>query len=354
MGFRKKMRLMAMLMCMVLVGSGCSSATAGNGEQTLDIDYVGADGEVVTETVSQENGGMTGWLKEKLSTDGQDADTASNSGSGTVENTGEASGLQDVYSQGSSKGGSSAGGSVSSESGKDSSSSSGNNGDGASSGNNGNGGGASGGDSGSSVNNGENSSSGGNDGSGGGSSSGSNGGNGGGSSSGSNGGNGGGSSSGSNDGSGGGSSSGSNGGGSSEGSTTSKNTVTLTIRCDTAVANGMHEESKWAGIVPANGCILPVTTLEFTDGETVFNLLCRVRDTYKLQMEYSGTDATAYIQGINNLYEKDAGKWSGWMYNVNGWYPNYGCGQYVVENGDVIEWRYTCDGGADLGNAMVP
>ena len=50
-----------------------------------------------------------------------------------------------------------------------------------------------------------------------------------------------------------------------------------------------------------------------------------------------------YIQGINNLYEFDGGRWSGWMYCVNSWYPNYGCGQYTVKAGDVIEWNYTCD-----------
>lgn len=127
-----------------------------------------------------------------------------------------------------------------------------------------------------------------------------------------------------------------------------KNTVTFTIRCDTAVANGMHKEAKWAGIVPASGCILPVITMEFEEGETVFDLLCRVRDTYKLQMEYSGTNGGEYIEGINNLYEFDGGRWSGWMYCVNGWYPNYGCGQYTVKNGDVIEWNYTCDLGLDL------
>ena len=41
--------------------------------------------------------------------------------------------------------------------------------------------------------------------------------------------------------------------------------------------------------------------------------------------------------------------WEEWMYCVNDWYPNYGCGQYVVKNGDVIEWNYTCDLGKDLG-----
>ena len=35
---------------------------------------------------------------------------------------------------------------------------------------------------------------------------------------------------------------------------------------------------------------------------------------------------------------------------MNGWYPNYGCGQYVVKSGDVIEWNYTCDLGCDLEN----
>lgn len=46
------------------------------------------------------------------------------------------------------------------------------------------------------------------------------------------------------------------------------------------------------------------------------------------------------------------GSLSGWMYNVNGWYPNYGCSRYQVKDGDVVEWRYTCDLGYDLGSGM--
>lgn len=128
------------------------------------------------------------------------------------------------------------------------------------------------------------------------------------------------------------------------------NTVTLTIRCDTAVNNGMHLESKWAGIVPASGCILDTTTFEFEDGDTVFDVLCQARDKYKLHMQY--TDGGNYVQGINNLYEFDGGRWSGWMYCVNGWYPNYGCNVYRVQPGDVIEWNYTCDLGLDLDAGM--
>lgn len=129
--------------------------------------------------------------------------------------------------------------------------------------------------------------------------------------------------------------------------------VTISIRCDTAVEKGMNLEAKWAGIVPSSGTILQATTMEFQSGDTVFDVLCRVRDTYKIQVEYSGTNGAQYIEGINNLYEFDGGRWSGWMYCVNDWYPNYGCGQYAVKNGDVIEWNYTCNLGKDLGHQMA-
>lgn len=127
-------------------------------------------------------------------------------------------------------------------------------------------------------------------------------------------------------------------------------TVTLTIRCDTAVNNGMHLESKWAGIVPASGCILDTTTFEINDGDTVLDVLCQARDKFKLHMQYKGAGSGIYVEGINNLYEFDGGRWSGWMYCVNDWYPNYGCGVYYLQPGDVIEWNYTCDLGCDLEN----
>ena len=39
----------------------------------------------------------------------------------------------------------------------------------------------------------------------------------------------------------------------------------------------------------------------------------------------------------------------GWMYKVNGWFPNYGCSRYQLKEGDTIEWVYTCDLGVDVG-----
>ena len=63
---------------------------------------------------------------------------------------------------------------------------------------------------------------------------------------------------------------------------------------------------------------------------------------------------SAYIEGINNLYEFDCGELSGWMYKVNGWFPNYGCSACKVENGDDIVWCYTCKGfGKDVGGGWM-
>lgn len=40
------------------------------------------------------------------------------------------------------------------------------------------------------------------------------------------------------------------------------------------------------------------------------------------------------------------------MYKVNGVFPKYGCSQYVLEHGDVVEWVYTCDLGRDVGSTF--
>ena len=124
--------------------------------------------------------------------------------------------------------------------------------------------------------------------------------------------------------------------------------VTVSIRCDTAVANGMNLEDKWKGIIPDDGCILDTETVPISEGDTVFDVLCYVRDNKGIQMEFSGAGANAYIKGIGNLYEYDGGRWSGWVYFVNGEQGEKGCGQYELSDGDEIEWAYTCDLGMDL------
>jgi hypothetical protein len=128
-------------------------------------------------------------------------------------------------------------------------------------------------------------------------------------------------------------------------------TCTLSVHCDTITGNMKLLDKEKHELVPDDGVIFPATTVTFYEGESVFNVLQREMKRAKIHMEFMNTPIynSAYIEGINNLYEFDVGELSGWMYKVNDWYPNYGCSRYQLKDGDVIEWRYTCDLGRDLG-----
>ncbi|MBQ3816925.1 MAG: DUF4430 domain-containing protein [Clostridia bacterium] len=119
--------------------------------------------------------------------------------------------------------------------------------------------------------------------------------------------------------------------------------VTLTIRCDTVKERAENEH------IPKDGIILDITQFEIEEGETVYDILKAAAKKNKIHLETSGTSRDIYVKGINNLYEFDFGDLSGWMYRVNGEEPSVSCGEYVLKNGDKIEWLYTCKLGKDLG-----
>ena len=133
-------------------------------------------------------------------------------------------------------------------------------------------------------------------------------------------------------------------------------TANITIRCDTILKNMKLLTPGKGKFVPPNGVILSTSAVQFYEGETVFDVLKRVCNYTNIQLEYSWTPLydSYYIEGINHLYEFDCGDpgndQSGWMYKVNGWFPNYGCSSYELKNGDNIVWCYTCHGlGSDVG-----
>lgn len=127
---------------------------------------------------------------------------------------------------------------------------------------------------------------------------------------------------------------------------------TIEIRCDTILDNMDNLASGKEGYIPANGTVLKTTTVEFTEGETVFDVLKRVCNSKGIHLEYSWSPIynSEYIEGINHLYEFDCGDLSGWCYKVNGWAPNYGVSVYQLKDGDSIKFLYSCEGaGADVG-----
>ena len=126
---------------------------------------------------------------------------------------------------------------------------------------------------------------------------------------------------------------------------------TISIDCASILDNMDKCDKNKRELVPEDGWILEPTEVVFYQGESVFHVLKRTCKQMGIHMEFENTPIynSAYIEGIHNLYEFDVGDLSGWMYSVNGWYPNYGCSRYALKDGDIVEWRYTCDLGFDVG-----
>ena len=90
--------------------------------------------------------------------------------------------------------------------------------------------------------------------------------------------------------------------------------------------------------------ILAPTVFPIAAGDTAFTLLTDAARAHGLHLEHSG----GYVSGLGYLYEFAHGDRSGWMYFVNGESASVGATQYVLQDGDRIDWRYTLEMGADL------
>ena len=131
-------------------------------------------------------------------------------------------------------------------------------------------------------------------------------------------------------------------------------TVTLSVRADTILHNMHLLDTAKHDLVPASGVIFPATQVTVTAGESVFDVLQREMRRVGIHMasRFTPLYSSAYVEAINNLYEFDVGPLSGWMYRVNGWFPNFGASLYELNPGDVIEWLYTVDLGRDIGGGF--
>lgn len=130
-------------------------------------------------------------------------------------------------------------------------------------------------------------------------------------------------------------------------------TVTLTIRSDAVLSSLDKLQPELLPYIEEDGVILEKNEYVLRPGDTVFEILNRATRHHRIQMEYQGADMniynSVYVQGIQYLYEFSCGPLSGWMYEVNGEFPNYGISQYVLRNGDDIAFHYTCNLGRDIG-----
>lgn len=138
----------------------------------------------------------------------------------------------------------------------------------------------------------------------------------------------------------------------------------VSIYCNTINDNlDMLNKAK-KEFVASDGIIIENAAVQIENEDSVFEIIkkacnentcknkCKYCKQSGIQIEYTYTPTfnNYYIEGIHQLYEKDCGMQSGWMYSVNGQFPNVGVSEYKVKAGDQIVFAYTCDMGEDVGN----
>ena len=115
--------------------------------------------------------------------------------------------------------------------------------------------------------------------------------------------------------------------------------VYFTLKGDTVHTGTLHQGTSYPTWISRK----PV---DYTDGMTVGNLfekaLKGTRVTYNSSELTNGYIATLTCNGTT-LSEFTNGDNSGWMYTVNGVYPNVGLNDYVLEAGDEVIWMYVDD-----------
>lgn len=106
------------------------------------------------------------------------------------------------------------------------------------------------------------------------------------------------------------------GGNGSSGNSSQKHTVSIQFSVDSSNADG--------SVSYGSAMTLP-------EGATVYDALAATG------LSYTGY---GYIEEIGGLWEKDFSAKSGWKYYVNGSAPMMSCADYVLKDGDSVQWVY--------------
>lgn len=128
------------------------------------------------------------------------------------------------------------------------------------------------------------------------------------------------------------------------GSTKSTGKIALVDRGKAEKATG-YLGAQYVTWIPTKKYALPV-------GSTVRDLFEKALadaglDSVGAQKGYVTTIYAPEVCGGYALSEKANGKYSGWMYTVNGSHPNVGLDKYVLKNNDQVIWHYVNDYAAE-------
>lgn len=92
-----------------------------------------------------------------------------------------------------------------------------------------------------------------------------------------------------------------------------------------------------------NKTILSPTKVSIHEGDTILTATRNILKQKGIPISVRGSGASAYVEGIGNLFEFDHGPLSGWIAEKNGIKLDRSAGIKTVKNGDTIRWIYTTD-----------
>lgn len=119
-------------------------------------------------------------------------------------------------------------------------------------------------------------------------------------------------------------------------------TCTVEIRCDRLLDPDTKLKSGVEEYVPKDGILLEKKEVVADTSQSILEVtrdICKEED---ISFVYNGkvNGETGYVEGIGSIFEKDAGKTSGWMYLLNGKTTNDSASALKVQDGDEILWYY--------------
>ncbi len=97
--------------------------------------------------------------------------------------------------------------------------------------------------------------------------------------------------------------------------------------------------------------IISPTSFKVEADSTVWTVLQKALDEKDMDYEYTYSKASndLYVTSIDGVKTGANGPMSGWMFTVNGKFLQDSANKVKVVEGDIIEWKYTKDGGKDIG-----
>lgn len=126
-------------------------------------------------------------------------------------------------------------------------------------------------------------------------------------------------------------------------------TVCLKVSCEKVVALAESDAADISDSLPTDGIVAEVKDYPFYTGETVFDVLLKVLKENKIAINYTGGAKDAYVKSISGISDGQFGTMSGWIYTINGEFASVGCSQYLLSDGDKIEFNYSVNMADDFG-----